>query len=152
MIDNVPQDANEQVVCSKRKHWVVFPRHISLPIVLFLAGITQSVWLLSPLIIALLFVFSLIVATADFKVSKCVLTEEKFVGIGLLEWVKMKKDAHYNGQEVMRDDIEEISLKQDIFQRIFGGATVVVFRKQGSQVKFKDIGDAAALTHQLQSG
>ena len=80
------------------------------------------------------------------------LTGEKFVGIGLLEWVKMKKDAHYNGQEIMRDDIEEISLKQDIFQRIFGGATVVVFRKQGSQVKFKDIGDAAALTHQLQSG
>ncbi len=63
----------------------------------------------------------------------------------------MKQDAHHNGREVMRDDIEDISLKQDLLQQIFGGTTVVFLCKQGHKIRFKDIENATGFTNALQS-
>ena len=51
----------------------------------------------------------------------------------------------------MRDDIEDISLRQDLLQRIFGGNTVVFLCKQGHKIRFKDVEDATVFTDELQS-
>ena len=111
----------------------------------------MNLWLLSPYILASVFVISLIVAIAYFRISKYILTDKKFIGIDLSEWVKMKRDAHHNGRKVMRDDIEDISLKQDILQRTFGGTTIEFLCKQGHKIRFKDVEDANAFTDELQS-
>lgn len=145
------QETNEQAVCIRKKHWVVFARQTWFPIVLFLVAITMNFWLLSPYILAFLFVISLIVAIAEFRISKYILTDKKFIGVDLPEWAKMKRDTHHNGREVMRDDIEDISLRQDLLQRIFGGNTVVFLCKQGHKIRFKDVEDATAFTDELQS-
>ena len=42
----------------------------------------------------------------------------------------------------MREDIDGVSLNRDLFQRVLGGASVVISCKEGNKVRFKDVKNA----------